>query len=100
LGATVGYLGSSWTVMATYYPDFLLTTNAAGTTTKYLPGTGGSGMEFSLGYMFSLGSSLAIGPQLIYNQWDAKRQEVNGVGTAITRNEYSSLPAVGLWWKF
>jgi hypothetical protein len=61
-GPTVGYLAPNWHLLATYLYSATYTVNSGGSSITYT----GNGFEVQLGYRFSLGSNVSLGPSLIY----------------------------------
>jgi hypothetical protein len=75
-GAAIGLITDNVYMLFNYYVSAQYDqTSSSGTTTSY---TSGSGFGVAIGYMFSVGSSFRLGPELDYRNLQYTKRSVSG----------------------
>lgn len=93
-GASMGLLTDTIYMIVTYIASSQYDQTASSILTTF---TGGSGFQFSVGYLFSISQSMSLGPQFSYKSVNYSQQKgVSGVTTSANYTHNTLLPFLTL----
>jgi hypothetical protein len=98
IGASIGYVGAAFSLIATYHFLGERKVSSGGTDTKY---TGVSGYQFDAAYVMPVSGGFSLGPQLTYRSTAYSKTQVGGSPQTSNKFEISNVqPGFAFFFKF